>query len=248
LLGAAAGCFLGATASFARIREEPGHAKGGRNALQEARVGVRLLRDVPGFRAFVTARALLLAVPLALPFLTVFGREHVDATLGGLGIFVAANALAASLASPAWGRAADMAAHRTMALGGAVSLLAVAWAFALAWGPVPDEWRTAWAYVPAYLLAGVGYAGVRLGRKTYLVDAPPKDDRPTWVAVANTAIGGATALGAAIGLTAAWWGASGTLVAFSALTVIGCVAAWRLPAAADLRARAEGERAEGEPT
>ena len=239
LIAGAAGCFAGATLSFARIREEPGHRKGGRNALDEARVGLRLLRSVPGFRAFVTARALLLAVPLALPFLTVFGREHVDASLGGLGVFVAANALAASLASPAWGRAADLAAHRTMALGGAISVLAVGYAFTLAWGPVPEEWRSAWTYVPAFLLAGVGYAGVRLGRKTYLVDAPPNDDRPTWVAVANTSIGGATLIGAAVGATAAWWGASGALVVFSVLTLVGCAAAWRLPEASELRARAE---------
>lgn len=232
LLIVATVCFAAAAASFARIREHAGATSGGRNALQEARAGTRLLREQPGFRAFVGARALLLAVPLSTPFLTLFGRQTVDASLGGLGVFVAANALAASLASPAWGRFADLAAHRTMAVGAAVALAAVAWAFGVA--ALPEEGRTALAYVPTYLLAGVGYAGVRLGRKTYLVDAPPAAERPTYVAIANTSIGAATLIGAAIGVSAGVLGSGGTLLVFAVLTVAGGVAAWRLPPADEM--------------
>jgi hypothetical protein len=239
LLGATA-CFGLAAATFGRIRERPGATTGGRDALQEARAGLRLLREQPGFRAFVTARALLLAVPLSLPFLTVFGRANVDATLGGLGVFVAANALAASVASPAWGRFADLASHRTMAVGGGIAVAAVAWAFLAA--AVPEAARTALTYVPAYLLAGVGYAGVRLGRKTYLVDAPPGDERPTYVATSNTAIGAATLVGAAIGAGAAVVGAGWALVTFAALTIAGAVAAWRLPPAERMVRPAGDER------
>jgi MFS family permease len=229
LLLTATACFAASAAAFARIVEQPGATSGRRNALQEARAGLRLLREQPGFRAFVSARALLLAVPLTLPFLTVFGRETMQADLGGLGVFVAANALAASVASPAWGRFADLASHRAMAVGGLIALAAVGYAFAATL--LPEAARSAVAYVPVYLLAGIGYAGVRLGRKTYLVDAPPEEERPTYVAIANTAIGGATVLGAGVGLSAGLLGTPGTLLLFSAFTALGCLAAWRLPPA-----------------
>jgi hypothetical protein len=241
LLAAAAACYAGSTFAFARIREAPGHTAGGRNAFQEAAAGVRLLTEAPAFRAFVGARALLLAVPLSVPFLTLFGRENVDASLGSLGVFVAANALAASVASPAWGRVSDLASHKAMALGGMLSVAAVAYAFVTTW--FPASWQTALVYTPAFLLSGIGYAGIRLGRKTYLVDAPPADERPTWVAVANTAIGGATVVGAGVGLLAGVIGTSGTLATFAAFAALGSVAAWRLtPATAVPERRSQEER------
>lgn len=235
LLAAAAACYAVATLAFARIREAPGHTAGGRNALQEAAAGARLLAEAPGFRAFVGARALLLAVPLSVPFLTLYGRENVDASLGSLGVFVAANALAASIASPTWGRISDLASHKAMALGGVLSIAAVAYAFATTL--LPESWQLAYVYTPAFLLSGVGYAGIRLGRKTYLVDAPPPDERPTWVAVANTAIGGATVVGAGVGLLAAVIGTAGTLATFAAFTALGSVVAWRLAPATSLAER-----------
>jgi len=172
---------------------------------------------------------------LSVPFLTLHGRENVDASLGSLGVFVAANALAASIASPVWGRISDLASHKAMALGGVLSIAAVAYAFATTL--LPESWQLAYVYTPAFLLSGVGYAGIRLGRKTYLVDAPPADERPTWVAVANTAIGGATVVGAGVGLLAAVIGTAGTLAMFAAFTALGSVVSWRLAPATSLAER-----------
>lgn len=85
---------------FAAIKEETGATGGGRNALAELSVGIRLIRDVPGFKRFIIARI--------------------------------------------------------------------------------------------FLLIGFAQAGLWLGRKTYLVDGAPEDDRPLCVAVSNTLIGMAT--------------------------------------------------------
>ena len=229
LLVAAAGAFVFAAAAFARIREPAGEAAEPRDALAEARSGLDALGRYPAFRAFVVARALLLALPLAVPFVTLYGQQRVDATLGGLGVFVIANAVAASLSSPFWGRFADLASHRAMALAGALGVLAVC--YALAVGVAPDALRSATLYAPAFVIAGVAHGGIRLGRKTYLVDGSPDDERPTYVAIANTSIGAATLVGAAIGASAGVVGASGVLVAFAACMAFGSLLAWRLPPA-----------------
>lgn len=229
LLGVAALAFASGALAFARVREAAGHTDGGRSALAEARAGVRLLREHPAFRAFVGARGLLLALPLAVPFITLFGQQNVDPSLGSLGVFLVANALAATLSSPLWGRFADLSSHRTMAVAGALGALAIGYALAL--GSAPEAWRSALLYAPAFVLAGIAHGGVRLGRKTYLVDGPPERDRPTFVAIANTSIGAATLLGAAIGAAAGWLGAGGVLFVFGGCVGLGALLAWRLPPA-----------------
>lgn len=229
VLLAAAGALAASAAAFARVVEAPGATEGGRDALDEARAGWRFLREDAAFRRFLAARSLLFAVPLATPFLTTYGQQTVDAGFGGLGVFVVATALASSLASLAWGRAADDAAHRTMAVAGLVGVASVAYALAVG-ALLPEAWRTAWTYAPAFLGVGIAHAGVRLGRKTWLVDAAPDDARPTYVATANTVIGAVTVLGAAVGAAAGAMGAMAALVAFAGLMTAGAaVAAW-LPA------------------
>ena len=232
ILGTAALAFAVGAAAFARVRESDGHTAGGRDALAEARAGVRFLREQSAFRAFVVARALLLALPLAVPFITLFGQNNVDPSLGSLGVFMIANALAATVSSPFWGRFADLSSHRTMAIAGALGALAIVYALAI--GNAPDAWRSALSYAPAFVLAGVAHGGVRLGRKTYLVDGPPARERPTYVAIANTSIGAATVAGAAVGTMAGWLGSGGILVVFGACIALGAVHAWRLPPASEM--------------
>ncbi len=234
LLLVAAGALAASAAVFARVVETEGATEGGRNALAEARAGWRFLREDAAFRRFLIARGLLFAVPLATPFLTVYGQNRVDADLGGLGVFVLATALASSLASLAWGRAADAAAHRTMAWAGLVGVAAVAYALSVG-AFFPETWRTAWAYAPAFLGAGIAHAGVRLGRKTWLVDAAPDDRRATYVATANTAIGAVTVLGAGLGAALGAFGPTVALLVFAALMALGAVVSLRLPPAADVR-------------
>ena len=54
----------------------------------------------------------------------------------------------------------------------------------LAAGEVPE-----WAYPAAFLVLGVAHSGIRLGRKTYLVDMAGGNKRTDYVAVSNTVIG-----------------------------------------------------------
>jgi hypothetical protein len=70
---------------FAGITEEDGATEGGRNALEEALAGIRLIREVPGFRRFIMARIFLLSIELSLPFYALFARDVVGASIGSFG-------------------------------------------------------------------------------------------------------------------------------------------------------------------
>ena len=88
----------------------------------------------------------------------------------------------------------------------------------------------------AHVRAGLPSGGRGLRRRAAgAQDLPgrraPRDERPTYVATSNTAIGVATLVGAAIGAVAAVVGAGWALVTFAALTVVGAASAWRLPPA-----------------
>ncbi len=227
LLGGAAALWLCAAGIFAAIHEAPGATEGGRNALAEARAGRRLLREVPGFRRFVLARAVLVSVQLSLPFYALFARRVTGAGTGGLGFMLIAAALAQIVSNPVWGRFADADSRRVMT--GAALLAAVAGGAALVLDAVPGLGASPIPFAGVFLLVGVAQAGVRLGRKTYLVDGAPAGDRPLYVALSNTVAGVVTLAGAVLGGVESLLGIRVLVAVLIALALAGAWAAARLP-------------------
>lgn len=225
--------FIGVTfAAF--VTEEEGATSGSRNPLQEARAGLKLLRQKPGFRRFIIARALLLSVKLAIPFYTLFARELTGGQVGGLSLFVIAIGLAEVLSSPFWGRFSDRSSRTVMMMGG---LLATAVGMlALGMELLPEAWQTSLVFAPVFLLVGFARAGVRLGRKTYLVDGAPAAERPLYVALSNTVIGIITLASSAFGLVAQVFGVRVLLGVFIVLSATGVWVAWRMPEAEQMAA------------
>jgi MFS family permease len=144
-------------------------------------------------------------------------------------VFIIVNALAQIIGSPIWGRFADRSARKVMIAAGV--LAAAAGAAAVGLTLAPDAWRTAWTFAPVLLLLGVAYAGARLGRKTWLVDAAPKDQRPLYVAVSNTAIGVVVLAAGLMGVVAQFIGAAATVGVLAAVCLAGAAAAATMPEA-----------------
>ncbi len=231
LLAVSALLWFAATTLFAFIKEQAGATDGGRNAIEEARNGWRLLSDQPGFRNFIIARSLLLGVPLVVPFYSLFARE-LGAGLGGLGLFVMANSLAMVLSSYFWGRLADRSSKHAMAWGGLIGVVAAVIALALGWWL--DLGYTAWWLAAIIFITGFAQAGTRMGRKTYLVDAAPEKERPLYVAVSNTLVGIIFLGSSLIGLLAALLGVQGVIAAFTIMMLAGSLMAFRLPDPEDM--------------
>lgn len=218
-----------AAALFAWIREEPGATAGGRNALDEAGAGLALVRRLSGYRRYLITRALLLSVEVATPLYVLFGQ---GLALGGamaLGSFVIAVGVAQVIGSPFWGWFADTSSRRVLMLSSLIAALAGILALAIAM--LPEGLQHAWVYAPVFVLIGLAEAGVRLGRKTWLVDAAPAEERATWVAFANTTVGPLVLAAGALGLIAQFLGAAWMMVALVLLALAGTLAAWWMPEA-----------------
>ncbi|MGR2739572.1 MFS transporter [Billgrantia sp. Q4P2] len=229
LLGIAAfGWALNALCA-ARIKETPGAVEGGENAWSSIKLGLRLLRDDRDFLHFNLSRALLLASALALPYVALLGQQQSGTKLGGLGVLIVVSGLAGMVASPVWGKRSDASSRRVLrdsGLGAAACCLLGA---SIAW--LPGEWTaTVWPYALVYALLVIVHAGVRLGRKTYLVDMAGQDRRALYVALSNTITGAMMLLvGGATGLLAHWLGTDWLLVMLAAMALAAAASAARLP-------------------
>jgi MFS family permease len=231
LLGVAAGGWLLNALCAARITEVPGAVEGGENAWDSIKLGMSLMREDATFLHFNLARALLLSSALALPYVALLGQQQSGTELGGLGILVVVSGLAAVVASPIWGKRADRSSRRVMrdaAIGTAICCLLGA---LIAW--LPGSWtQSVLPYAGVYALLVVVHHGVRLGRKTYLVDIANQDNRALYVALSNTFTGVLMlVVGGMMGALAQWLG-SAMLLVILALTAIGAMlSAQRLPEA-----------------
>ncbi|WFM72177.1 MFS transporter [Halomonas sp. CKK8] len=229
LLGVAALGWAVNALSAARIRETPGAVEGGENVWDSVKLGLRLLRDDRAFLHFNLSRALLLASALALPYVALLGQQQSGAELGGLGILIVVSGLAGMLASPIWGKRADASSRRVMRDGGLGTAAGCLLGAAFAW--LPGAWsESVWPYALVYALLVIVHAGVRLGRKTYIVDMAGADKRALYVALSNTLTGVLMlVVGGAVSLLAQWLGSAGLLACLALMGLGAAASAWRLP-------------------
>ncbi|TVQ85499.1 MAG: MFS transporter [Chromatiaceae bacterium] len=199
LLGGAALIYILAALLFQFIAEQPGATTGGGNALDSARQSIALLRTDPGFGHFVLVRIALLSVALAPPFYVLLAQAASGGNIAGLGAMIIASGLASSLSAPLWGRLSDRSSRLVMVLSALLAgLLGV-----LTYGLYRLDGgllASPLAFAGLFLVLNVAHAGVRLGRKVYLVDMASSDTRAAMVAVSNTVIGVAMLGGGLIGI------------------------------------------------
>ncbi|MFG6666896.1 MFS transporter [Halomonas sp. HNIBRBA4712] len=213
----------------ARIHEEPGAVEGGENAWKSIKYGVSLLKNDRAFLHFNVARALLLSSALALPYLALLGQEQSGSDLGNLGLMVVVSGLAAMVASPVWGKLADQSSRRVMCYAATGTTLGCLLGASLVW--LPGTWsQSVVPYALVYALLVIIHHGVRLGRKTYLVDIATQDDRALYVALSNTLTGILMlVVGGIVGALSHWLGSAGLLLLLSFTAFCAILSAYRLP-------------------
>ena len=228
LLLAASGLWLLAATVYARIPELPGETTGGGNAIVEAVHRLTLLREDGPFRRFVFARSLLLCSALSAPYYVLVARENVGTAPALLGLFVISAGLADLLAAPFWGRFADRSSRSVMVYAGGLAASVGALLFAsanFAPGVVAEMW-----FVPLlYFVLSVAHSGVRVGRKTYVVDLAHGDRRTDYVAVSNTVIGVVLLAAGLVGGLSVVMGPESIVLVLSAMGLAGAAASAGLP-------------------
>jgi MFS family permease len=228
LLAFAGGLWLIAGGTYALVRETPGATGGGGNALTTALQRMKLLTSDRPFRQFVMARSLLLCSALSAPFFIMLAHEQTEGALLVLGLFVIADGLARLVSAPFWGRFADSSSRQVMILAGSASA-AVGLVLVGIVQTIPELAGSQWLYPLFFFLLAIAHAGVRLGRKTYIVDLAGGNKRTDYVSVSNTVIGLVLLLAGSVGALTAVMPVSGVILILAAMGLAGAWLSARLP-------------------
>ncbi|WP_161958385.1 MFS transporter [Ornithinimicrobium cavernae] len=227
LLAGAAALWVLALLVFLGVREPDVEPATPEETQGWARRSVQLLREDRTFRRFVLARTLLLVSALSPPFVVVLAARQGGGGLSGLGPFIIAQGLASLLGGKWFGRLADRSSRSLMVWGAAAaSVVIVGFLLLLRLPGMPSAW---WLYPVTYLLLVLTHTGVRVARKTYVVDLAEGDQRTEYIAVANTAMGILLLVAGAVSGALALLGAQAALLFLAGLGLGGVLVSRSLP-------------------
>ena len=242
LLAGGAVTWLLAALVYARVREPAGTDADGQSGADPAdghggaspgwlATSVALLRDDAPFRRFVIVRSLLLVSALSPPFVVTLAASSGAVALSGLGGFVIASGLSALIGGPVFGRFADRSSRSLMVAGAGVAsaVLVVLVVLTRLFSVDGDTLGGAAVFVATYFALTLVHTGVRVGRKTYVVDMASGDQRTEYVAVSNSAMGVLLLAAGAVSSALSLWGVHWALLFLAGLGLLGVFAAARLP-------------------
>jgi len=217
-LALAALCWCVAAALFTRVNEKDDSQQ------QDEKVSIvdrlSLLRENPSFRRFVIVRSLLVSTALVAPWYVLLSVST-NAVISSVGSLLLASGLASFISSPFWGRYSDRSSRWVLQ----VSALSVAslglLTLTINW-LVPSLFKSIWLVPFLYFLLQIAHQGVRVARKTYVVDLANDGNRVNYVSISNTLIGVIIlVMGLVSGLLSIWLEPIGMIVLFSITAGIG---------------------------
>ena len=227
LLFFAGALWLLAAALYAQLTEYAGETGGGRSIL-DALGQLRLLATDRAFRRFVITRALMMCSALSAPFYVALAQQSFGTQAYLLGAFIVASGVAALISGPVWGRYADASSKFVMisavliASGAGLAVFAASRFF-------PGLSNTLWFLPAAYFVLSLAHSGVRVGRKTYIVNLASGNQRTDYVAISNTVIGLLLLVVGAVGALAPVVGNDGVIAVLALMGLAGAAYGTRLP-------------------
>lgn len=226
LIGAGA-LWLVAAALYSNVGEFAGETGGGRNAM-EALGRLRLLATDKPFRRFVVTRALLMCSALSAPYYIALAQKNLGSPTYLLGAFVAAAGVAGLVSAPLWGRFADCSSKHVMVAAAIVTSAVGLLTFSID-RLAPAAGQTVWFLPVAYFVLSVAHSGVRVGRKTYVVNLARGNQRTDYVAISNTVIGVLLLLVGSVGVLAPLIGNGGVIGLLALMGLAGAALGTTLP-------------------
>lgn len=217
---------------YSRIKEFDGETDGGGNAISVALKKVSLLKTDIDFRNFVISRALFLCSVLSAPYFVILAQQHSNSNNYLLGLFILAGGLADFSSSIIWGKLSDKSSKMSMIYGATIaSILAFVVFFLDTF--YENIFAIIWIMPLIYFLLTVGYQGIRIGRKTYLVDLAGGNKRTDYVAVSNSVIGVILLFTGFIGVLSSIIGLNGIILLLGIIGILGVYMASKLPEVTD---------------
>lgn len=225
MIAAAAAAWIISTLSFASVQEFK--SEEGLKKQKKSFSFISLLKNDRVLQKFILARGLLISSALLTPFIVLLSQQNIGNDLYLLGLFILAGGIASIISGPIWGHMADISSKGVMVR--AAGIVAVLSIFLLvviiANGALINQF---WLYPVIFFIISVAHDGIRLGRKTYIVDIAEGEERTQYVATSNTAIGLLLLL---VGGFSAWIGSMSLVFAIALLTVmvvLGIFFSWKL--------------------
>ncbi len=213
-----------------KIYETPGETEGGGNAFFEALKSLNILRTDAAFRHFVIVRSLFVSTALAGPYYVVLANESGSGKL--LPLFILASGAAASVSSLFWGRYSDRSSKMVLIAASAVASVTGVLLYGI-YNLGLLKAGLGWVALAGFFLLAIAHNGVRIGRKTYLLDMAGGTKRTDYVAVSNTVIGLVLLASGLLGVLTPYIHADGMLLLLSVIGLIGAALGLKLPEVED---------------
>ncbi len=186
LVAALAMAAAGALFSRVHLRNEDAATPRKESGTLDWRTLFQPLRTDANFRSFVLTRALMMVSALAMPMVVAQSLSASNQVVSTFACLIALEGFVSLLSSRVWGAWADRDSRRVLLITAVASATLCLFAALLIF--TRSEAPT-WQWLSLYALFALVHQGVRLGRKTYVVDVADDEDRTTYVAVSNTCIG-----------------------------------------------------------
>ena len=227
LLFGAGALWLIAAAIYSRVAEYAGETGGGRSILY-ALSQLKLPATGRPFRRVVTTPALLMCSALRAPFYIALAPQKFGSPAYLLGAFIAAAGVAGLVSAPVWGRYADASSKYVM-ICAALITSGVGLAVFVITRLIPAVSGATWFLPIAYFILSLAHSGVRVGRKTYVVNLASGNKRTDYVAISNTIIGVLLLFVGAVGALAPVIGNDGVIGLLALMGLVGAAYGTTLP-------------------
>lgn len=224
----ASAMWLIAAVIYSRIKEFPEDTDASDNDDTSFISKLKLLKKDAHFRDFVIARSLLLCSALTAPYYILLAQKYIGKEVYLLGLFIIAKGIASIVSSPTWGKLADKSSKNVMAIAVLIaSGLGITLFFIITY---LDTVRSlVWLYPVAFFILGIAHGGVRLGRKTYIVDMAKGNQRTDYVSVSNTVIGIILLFTGGLSALVSLISIEGVVLILSLFGILGAYKSYKLP-------------------
>lgn len=227
-IASAALIWLVAALIYSFVKEPLSEVEGEGASLNSVFKELSLLKTDSVFREFVIARSLFLCAALSAPYYVLIAQQGAENTIFILGSFILASGLASLLSSPFWGLFSDYSSRKVMAAAALLSAFTGIILF-LTVNFFSEASFATWIVVVLYFILSVAHQGVRIGRKTYLVNLGEGNKRTSYVSVSNTIIGFILLAMSSVSLLTYSISLASLVLVFSLITLVGVYVVIRLP-------------------
>ncbi|MDB4619324.1 MFS transporter [bacterium] len=173
---------------YASIEEKAGEMESPRSGRHQLKHAVKLLSRDRDFRNFVIARALMTGSALLAPYIVLYSQFVSGPQMGQLGGFVFAGAAASMMSGWIWGGMADISSRRVLMLASLLAGLS-GLSLLLTIRMAHESLVSIWLFPACYMLLIFAHDGVRVGRKTFLINLGSGNKRTDYVSISNSIIG-----------------------------------------------------------